>query len=51
MCSKCVEINEKIDHFKDLGTRILDPQTRRSLDILIEELEAKKVALHPEGDA
>jgi hypothetical protein len=51
MCSKCVEINEKIKHFRDLGTRILDPQALRSLETLIADLEANKSALHPERDA
>jgi hypothetical protein len=50
MCARCVEIDEKIEHFRVLSSRLLDPKTLRSIDILIEELEAKKVALHPEGN-
>jgi hypothetical protein len=50
MCAKCVEIDKRIEHLKMLHSRLLDPQTLRSIEILIEALEAKKVALHPEGN-
>jgi hypothetical protein len=49
MCARCVEIDKRIAHFQELRGRLLDPQTLRSLEILIEELESKKAALHPEG--
>jgi hypothetical protein len=50
MCAKCVEIDKRIEHFKKLHERLLEAQTLRSIEILIEELEAKKVSLHPEGN-
>jgi hypothetical protein len=49
MCAKCVEIDKRIEHFKKLHERLLEAQTLRSIEILIEELEAKKASLHPEG--
>lgn len=49
MCHKCVEIDQKIAHFKELARSVGDPQTVRSIDILIAEMEARKDALHPEG--
>ena len=48
MCHKCVEIDRKIVHFKELARWVGDPQTVRSIDILIAEMEARKDALHPE---
>jgi hypothetical protein len=48
MCAACVEIDKRIEHFKMLHGRLLDPQTLQSIEILIEKLEAKKAALHPE---
>jgi hypothetical protein len=51
MCAKCVEIDKRIAHFQELRGRLLDPQTLRSLEILIEELKATKVALQPESDS
>jgi hypothetical protein len=46
----CDEIDEKIAHFKDLARAVADPQTIRSIDILIAEMEARKDALHPERE-
>jgi hypothetical protein len=49
MCHKCVEIDQKIAHFKELARSVGDPQTVRSIDILIAEMGARKDALHPEA--
>jgi N12 class adenine-specific DNA methylase len=48
ICDKCVEIDRKIWHFKDLVRTILDPQTLDGIAALIAELEAQKADLHPE---
>jgi hypothetical protein len=48
MCHNCVENDKKIVHFQDLARRVGDPQTIKSIEILIEELEERKDALHPE---
>ena len=48
MCSKCNEIDAKIRRLRDVGSRMLDPQTLKGIAELIAELEAKKAALHPE---
>ena len=47
MCHLCTEIDKKIDHFKEMASRGLSPETVRSIDILIAELEVQKAALHP----
>ena len=48
MCEKCVEIDQKIDHYRTLATRILDQATIYGVQKLIAELQAQKAALHPE---
>jgi hypothetical protein len=48
MCSRCIEIDERIDHLKKLGDRLLDPKTLRGIELLVAHLVARKAALHPE---
>jgi hypothetical protein len=48
MCEKCVEIDQKIDHYRTLAARILDQATIYGVQKLIAELQAQKAALHPE---
>lgn len=48
MCEKCVEINRRIEHLRAMASRILDRQMLDGIDKLVAELEAQKVALHPE---
>jgi hypothetical protein len=48
MCQLCTNIDKKIDHFQEMASRGLSPETVRSIDILVAELEAQKAALHPE---
>jgi hypothetical protein len=46
VCDKCIEIDKKIAHFRNLATRLVDPATLEGTKKLIEEMEATKVALH-----
>ena len=48
MCDKCAELDKKIAHFKDLASRLVDPQTVEGANKLIKEMQAQKAALHPE---
>jgi hypothetical protein len=48
MCEKCVEIDAKIMRMRDIALRLLDQQTLDGIADLVKELEAQKVALHPE---
>jgi hypothetical protein len=48
MCAKCVEIDKSIEQFKELHGRRLEPRTLRSIEILIANLKAKKIAMHSE---
>jgi|HubBroStandDraft_5_1064220.scaffolds.fasta_scaffold853671_2 hypothetical protein len=49
MCWKCQEIDKKIDHYNKLRSQVLDEQTVEGIDSLAAELEAEKLALHPDG--
>ena len=48
MCSDCIQIDRKIEHLRTLALRVSDQQTLNGIADLIAELEAKKVALHPQ---
>lgn len=47
MCEKCVEIDEKIEHYRLIKRSIMDQLTVDRAKELIAELEAQKAALHP----
>jgi hypothetical protein len=48
MCSECIQIDRKIEHLRTLALRVSDQQTLNGIAGLIAELEAKKLALHPQ---
>jgi hypothetical protein len=48
MCEKCIEIDDKIDHYRGLANGITDQPTIDGIKELIEGLKAQKAALHPE---
>ena len=48
MCEKCVEIDGKIEHYRQLSGLITDQPTLDGINRLIEQMEAEKQALHPE---
>jgi hypothetical protein len=48
MCSECIQIDRKIEHLRTLALRLSDQQTLNGIADLIAELEAKKLALHPQ---
>jgi hypothetical protein len=47
MCHLCVEIDRNIANLADMADRG-SPETGRSIDILIAELQDRKAALHPD---
>lgn len=47
MCVKCTDLDEKIERYKAMQSRILDKMTLDGLAELIAELLAKKAELHP----
>jgi hypothetical protein len=48
MCDKCEELDRKIEHYRLLVARVLDPLLNEGVGRLIEDMEAQKAALHPE---
>jgi len=48
MCEKCIEIQKKIEHYRQIQRSIADQLTVDRTEELIIELEAKKAALHRE---
>jgi hypothetical protein len=48
MCKKCVEIDEKIEHYQRLSSGITDQPTLDGIKELIERLKAEKAGLHPD---
>jgi hypothetical protein len=48
MCERCVELDQKIHHYRRLALSIVDQRTVDGINELIEKMKAEKVALHPE---
>jgi hypothetical protein len=48
MCERCKSIDREIEHYRELATRITDPQSLKGIALLIQKMEAEKRRLHPE---
>ena len=48
MCDKCVELDEKIEHYRKLASAVSDRITVERIADLIKAMEARKVQFHPE---
>jgi hypothetical protein len=48
MCDKCVELDEKIQHYERIRSSINDQLTADRIKELVGQLQAQKAALHPE---
>ena len=48
MCDKCVELDKRIAHYQTLALRVMDPPTVEGINKLINEMQARKAALHRE---
>jgi hypothetical protein len=51
MCEKCVELDNKIEHYRRLSLLITDEKTVEQLGLFIEKWHAEKAALHPESQS
>ena len=49
MCDKCTELDRKIGHLRRMMAQIADAQTLAAATALIDEIEARKTALHSAG--
>jgi hypothetical protein len=50
MCEKCLALDRKIDHYEQMLISIGDRVTVERLHAMIADLQAQKVALHPETE-
>jgi hypothetical protein len=48
MCDKCAELDNRIERYRRVASSINDQLTIDRLKVMIADLEAQKVALHPE---
>jgi hypothetical protein len=48
MCDKCEELDQKIEHYRQIIARVPDPLLAERVGKLIENLQVQKVAFHPE---
>jgi hypothetical protein len=48
MCEKCVELDDKIQHYERIRSAISDQLTVDRIRELVEQMRAQKAALHPE---
>jgi hypothetical protein len=48
MCEKCVELDDKIQHYERIRSAISDQLTVDRIKELVEQMRAQKAALHPE---
>jgi len=46
MCDKCVDLDKRIAHLRNMATRLRDQQMLDGISALIAELEAQKATLH-----
>ena len=47
MCGKCVEIDDRIEHYRQISRWVNDKLTLEGIEILIAKYLADKEALHP----
>jgi hypothetical protein len=50
MCAKCIELDAKIDHYRELARMITDQAILDGIARAIEKAKAEKAALHPEQE-
>ena len=48
MCDKCVELDKRIEHYREITLAIGDELTIERIKALIGDLKAQKAILHPE---
>jgi len=43
---KCAQLDEKLQHYRYIASRVLDQPTNEALDALAKQFEAQKLAMH-----
>jgi hypothetical protein len=47
MCDGCRKIEEKIAHYREMASYVMDRPILDSIDVLVAQLEEEKRVLHP----
>jgi hypothetical protein len=47
MCERCREIDERVEHYRQLAAGLTDRQSLDAIENIINELQQEKAALHP----
>jgi hypothetical protein len=47
MCDRCIELDKKIGHYREIAAKIIDHVTSDRIEKLVADLQLQKVALHP----
>lgn len=47
MCARCLELDEKIDLYRQLSAWVIDNETRRGIESLIQKYRVDRNELHP----
>jgi hypothetical protein len=50
MCEKCIELDQKIEHYRLIMKGLTDQQALDGINSLIEETKGQKADLHPDSD-
>jgi hypothetical protein len=51
MCERCVELDQKIDLYRQLSSWVFEKETIRGIETLIQRYQVDKQMLHPSGNA
>ena len=50
MCDKCTELDDKIEHYRLLASRVDDRPLLDGIAGLIQQMQERKAALHPKEE-
>jgi hypothetical protein len=50
MCEKCVELDAKIEHYRQLAAAVNDARALEAIKRVNDQLQAQKEALHPRSE-
>jgi quinolinate synthase len=48
MCEKCAQLDERLQHYRDLADQVNDKFTKEAVERLTEQYTAQKLVMHPE---
>ena len=51
MCERCVELDDKIEHYQRMASKTTDPDLLDGIQKLIKRMKGQKALLHPKRAA